>query len=471
MNNDALAVKFTDEKYCSRQEVSRALGTSLIDTFWFQILNYRKQFVQELFLYDASKNAYKITLTSSVNNTSINVSNKLARTFNKFNELDDNSYEKKQVINQMLKSELSYIAKSKKILINDIALENIIDGKNTNALYEPLVNYLKALNYIEENFNTPIDDDLLATFLTILNGGGELISFYRTHNIVSSSQRVLINREYNGAPVNLIESMVYSLLSFIKDSNVNVAIKLASVNYMFNYIKPFDEFNDEISILLMKMILAQNGAEYVSTYIPLENILEDNNDELTNARKESQKTNDLTYFVNVAIQYFSNAASYLLDKIVQISRDAIANDYYSEEKNSINDYDKNEEQEENDDIIEKVEIKNKAEQIKPKNIEKASEIVNNSPSVDVSNYEKLDEKALNKAAEELLESDPNLRPSQAHFFVRHCTMGKYYTIQQFKKAEKCVYETARTSMDNLARRGYYRREQIKNKFVYTPISK
>jgi predicted transcriptional regulator len=50
-------------------------------------------------------------------------------------------------------------------------------------------------------------------------------------------------------------------------------------------------------------------------------------------------------------------------------------------------------------------------------------------------------------------------------------MGKFYTIQQFKKAEGVVYETARTSMDNLAKRGYYRREQVKNKFVYTPISK
>ena len=74
-------------------------------------------------------------------------------------------------------------------------------------------------------------------------------------------------------------------------------------------------------------------------------------------------------------------------------------------------------------------------------------------------------------AQNLLEQDPFLKKGQAHFYVRHCTMGKYYTIQQYKKCEGCVYETARTSMDNLAKLGYYRREQVKNKFVYTPISK
>ena len=72
---------------------------------------------------------------------------------------------------------------------------------------------------------------------------------------------------------------------------------------------------------------------------------------------------------------------------------------------------------------------------------------------------------------DLLEMDPMLKKSQAHFYVHHCTQGRYYTIQQFVKFEGCVYETGRTSMDDLAKLGYYRRDQIKNKFVYTPINK
>ena len=40
---------------------------------------------------------------------------------------------------------------------------------------------------------------------------------------------------------------------------------------------------------------------------------------------------------------------------------------------------------------------------------------------------------------------------------------------QFKKEEDVAYETARTSMDFLADSGFYKKSQIRNKFVYTPI--
>jgi hypothetical protein len=71
----------------------------------------------------------------------------------------------------------------------------------------------------------------------------------------------------------------------------------------------------------------------------------------------------------------------------------------------------------------------------------------------------------------LLETNPNLNKKQASFLATHCTVGRYYTIQQFKEHAKCVYETARTSMDKLAAEGYYQKLQFKNKFVYSPVTK
>lgn len=473
MNNDALAIKFTDEKYCSRQEVARALGTNLIDTFWSNIKRYRSQYAQSLSLYDISKNNYFVTLTSSLNDKSVILSNKIGRVFLKMNELEKDSYERKQVIFEMTKKSLNYVSKKLGILVNDLALENIIKDINNNSLYEPIQNYYRALKFIEANFSMPIDIDLLANFLEILNGSGELISFFRTKELSSSSQRVLINREYNGAPTALIENMMDNLMEFINKGSVNIVIKLAAVSYMFNYIKPFEAHNEEIAILLMKAILAKGGLENYAIYVPIENTLVENSNELNDYRKETQRSNDLTYYVNAFIPCLDEATSSVLDKIVQISRDLAEKAYFNDEGKTIE-----------ESLIEE---KHKQEEIIEKNIDEESvkvvngnktkektnklEETNNNPAIDLSSFKDFDEKALNKAAENLLESDPNLRPAQAHFFVRHCTMGKYYTIQQFKKAEKCVYETARTSMDNLARRGYYRREQIKNKFVYTPISK
>lgn len=46
-----------------------------------------------------------------------------------------------------------------------------------------------------------------------------------------------------------------------------------------------------------------------------------------------------------------------------------------------------------------------------------------------------------------MEIYPYLKKTQAHFYALHCTIGKHYTIAQFKKEEDVAYETARTSMD------------------------
>lgn len=71
----------------------------------------------------------------------------------------------------------------------------------------------------------------------------------------------------------------------------------------------------------------------------------------------------------------------------------------------------------------------------------------------------------------LLETNPSLSKKQASFLSTHCTMGRYYSIQQFKSYARVAYETARTSMDKLAALGYYEKLQVKNKFVYTPVLK
>ena len=83
----------------------------------------------------------------------------------------------------------------------------------------------------------------------------------------------------------------------------------------------------------------------------------------------------------------------------------------------------------------------------------------------------LDEKQAVLLEQDLLERDPELKKGEAKFYARHCTKGKKYTIAQYKKSLHCAYETARTSMDHLAELLYYRKEKIKNKYVYIPVER
>jgi hypothetical protein len=81
----------------------------------------------------------------------------------------------------------------------------------------------------------------------------------------------------------------------------------------------------------------------------------------------------------------------------------------------------------------------------------------------------LSDKELKEFARYIVETNPRIRKPQALFFASHSSLGRYYTIQDYKRTIRCAYETARTSMDNLAAEGFYQKLQIKNKFVYTPI--
>jgi hypothetical protein len=83
----------------------------------------------------------------------------------------------------------------------------------------------------------------------------------------------------------------------------------------------------------------------------------------------------------------------------------------------------------------------------------------------------LEERDAVKIEEHLVEIYPTLKRGQAYFYARHCTIGKYYTIAQYKRLLGCAYETARTSMDNLVELGFYRKEKLNNKFIYTPVAR
>ena len=58
--------RYTIEKYFTKQEVSRALGTNLIEPFWREINEFRRKFAIELPLFDASYVKFYLTYIDSV---------------------------------------------------------------------------------------------------------------------------------------------------------------------------------------------------------------------------------------------------------------------------------------------------------------------------------------------------------------------------------------------------------------------
>lgn len=480
MPTNDLAIRFTEEKYATKSEVAKDLKISSIDTFWSNIIAYRKVFYHPSPLKTIDNNTLVFCGCPSINGMVNALDNKLLRVNRNYSMLFAHPANVRCFNDESIANCLDYVSQKNNLNLDINLLRSIVrnDVQRIDDSSKPIVNYLNALRYVQKAHVNPIDVDYLAELYSALTGVEELTSFYRTKEDSAHSNQVLIDRVYTCAPVNVIEKMMNYLFSFIKTSSLSGSVKAATVYYYINYIRPFDTLSDEIATLMAKSILAHDSIGELAIYIPLESLLISDSASLMKIFTEVQKTADLTYISNYVAKVLNAGADKLLDLIANLNTAALKEDFYREESapNPVNN------------VVEEAPIVQEKEVIEEaNNVEEVKEEVNavnpapvNKP-VGVSYVQEelainyipvaLDEKQALLVEQDLLERDPSLKKGEAKFYARHCTKGKMYTIAQFKKAIGCVYETARTSMDHLAELGYYRKEKIKNKFVYVPIAR
>lgn len=458
MGANDLNQRYTIEKYCTKMEVAKSLGTNLIEPIWKEILDFRNRLSIVLPIFDTAHVKFFLTYIDLVQGKSSQVNDLLSIYISSYSKLKKGSIADYTFSHDMLKICLKNVAKLNKIDVSEITLTNIVEDKETDPELGFLANYKKALMDFENNSLSEINEDFLAQKYAILRGEQELTSFYRTSDNLTSDSKALVDRLYDqGVPAHLIEDMMNSLMEYINNGDISLLSRLVAIFFMFNYVKPFEKFNLELATLTAKKVIAMSEANSSSLYIPFEELLTNKNF-INEVTRESIKTHDFTYALVEAAPIICNALETANERIEQVHAHALDTEAKlgTDVKKIKEEFGVSIETP----VIQASKIETKA-QIQER-IEKKYE---NIPQEQVS------EKELKARMNDILESNPFIKKSQAHFYVHHCTIGKFYTIQQFIKFENCVYETGRTSMDNLAKHGYYRREQIKNKFVYTPINK
>ena len=490
MAGNDLVIRFTEEKYATKNEVARDLKISSVDTFWNNILAYRSHFYHYLTIKTIEKNMLLFCGCPSINSTVNNIELKLIRANREYALLSPQSKQYKNV-NYSFKRDILYaLNKCEQLELDDGFISSVIRGEIISAVPHNmlLVNYLEALNYIKQAYVNPVDEDFLANLYAKLLGTEELTTFYRSFEDRNPENRVLIDRVYTSAPVNLIDKMMPALFSFIATSTLSTTLKAVIAFFYVNYVKPFDRYSEEVAILLAKAILAHEAFGDTIVDFPLEDLLNLPKEEIARIYVEVQKTSDITYFVNYVFKNLSQYIESFLDEIAKAKVNEMRQDFYrvdNEEESRV----------EQPVHIEKVDLladvpedEDEEETIAEAEQKAVPEVENNvqvetpkKKTVKVTYVQEelavayipvaLDEKQAVLLEQDLLERDPELKKGEAKFYARHCTKGKKYTIAQYKKSLRCAYETARTSMDHLAELLYYRKEKIKNKYVYIPIEK
>ncbi len=493
MANNDLAIQFTDENYSTRSEVSQKLQIGYVDSIWNTILAYRSSYNRYLQLRLVDNSQFAICLCPSIQTKLENIDAMAIRLMNKVGALHaKGEYEAFRRL--ALSRCLNEFVKLENLQVSEDTLLGIISGQTrlVTPSLEKLHNYLSALTYIERTDIDEINVDLLAELYSCLTGNNELTHFYREDDDLN---KVIIGRTYNSAPHTAIEPMMENLFSFLKDPSVSKFVKVLVIGFYLRYVKPFPRENSEISILLMKSLLAKEyGPEAI--LIPLEKFLSTNSDYIKKMFTEVQSTKDITYYISATLPILNTVFESFNEEINHFEADEIQRDYYGV---------KEEEAKaevlgtpvveptpvvENVIVEETVIVEQTPEPVKepepapvvesspiPAPQETVSESYSSiaySPSKQViASYlpPALDEREAQRLEEHLLELDPTMHRGEAAFYARHCTLGKKYTIQQCKRYLECAYETARKTMERLTELGYYKREMVKNKSVYTPIER
>ena len=511
MGKNDLAIRFTEGKYATRSEVGKELKMSLIDGIWSDILSYRSSFNRYLPIKSIEKNQLVVCFCPSITALVNSGETKLIRLMREHSLINQSNGDLQRFDDECQIRSLKALAKEHDLEVSDPYLRSLIHGdiRELSPSLRILSRYLDALRFIRRSYVNAVDVDYLAELYSCLMGTSELTSFYRTTEDTNRENRVLIDRIYTCAPTLLIEGMMDSLFSFLATSTLSNLTKAAVAYYYINYIRPFSTFSDEIALLIAKAILAHGDLGEVGALLPIETLLCDNQEEIARLFVEVQKTSDVTYFLNFALKQIESKCDELFDFNAQLKAAMLKNDFYraDEVKQPTPAVSYTYEQPslfDNQEPARPEPVAQPEPQVQPQsqpqpvpqpapqverpveNVAKQQEVkpvVEEQPKAVEEPREEmvqeqiavayippaLDEKQALRLEQHLLELDPSLRKHEAHFYARHCTLGKSYTIAQYKRMIGCVYETARTAMDHLVELGYYRKDSSNKKFIYTPI--
>lgn len=490
MPSNDLAIRFTETKYATKMEVSKELKMSLIDNIWSNILAYRSNFNQYLTIKSIDKNSLMLCCCPTIANNINALDTKLIRLMREYSKTNPSNGDLRQFEDACMVSSLTSLAHEYDLEVTEPYLRSLVQGdvREISSSHRVIFHYLNCLKFIKEKYADPIDIDFLAELYARITDNRELTSFYRTTEDKNPENRVIIDRIYTCAPVSLIDPMMNDLFNFIQNGKFSGVVKAIATYYYINYIRPFPTYSDEIAMLMCKAVLAHCDILEFGALIPLESLLIDDPQAIAKIFVEVQKSYDLTYFVNYALRFVDERCDKVLDYIANRDVVEMKKDYYQAEEEKVAPSAPVVEPVKvetpvvqpvveskpvevipvvKEIIIEKPVIKEEVkiapkETIIPVEVPSEKIAVNYIPPV-------IDEKQACRLEEHLLELDPSMKRNEAHFYARHCTLGKKYTIAQCKKSLGCAYETARTSMDHLVALGYYRKDMVKNKNVYSPV--
>lgn len=455
------AYRFSDETYLNKEEVKKTLNLTAVDYIWDTIIEYRKLYFKVLDIFSNERKPFSLCLCVGINNKIIKLERRIANLFfsrSKYKNIMDINYK------NILKTMCDFNGFND---VNDATIEGILNQNIVNypRQYNIVNNYYLCLKDIKVKHASPLNENTIKRLYSILLYGmsdfNDNLAIFRINEVENFYDSTLNYRHYEGAEVSNINTIMDNLIDYIGNNNEYSLINAAIIYFNIMYFKPFECFNEEMALLLTKYYLAHENEDLV--YLNIENTLKYISDDLKRVFTDCERYLDLTYFANYFLNFLAQEITNEEKYVNHIEEMVMQNEVLK-----LDDESENSETVSLNEVEHQIEVPKKVIDTSLNSNRSSSLIFKQKVSMPVL-PSGLDEKDASIVAENLLELNPTLKKGQAMFYSRHCTIGKYYTIQQYKQENNVAYETARTSMDNLCYLGFYKKEKIRNKFVYTPV--
>ena len=491
--------RYTDAEYLSLQRLREKLGTALgLDYIWAGVLEYRNLASNRVNLNGlralGSSSLLHYTATPEMKRRFYAPFEAILGDFkNKLRELNSDPSTRREFIKECRKRALIGADTIEKSHCGTSSINAIVGGyfHENDPKKKLLANYYEVLRdfdeIVEENRSDTFTDSIelfLGNVMERLYDTEDLESFYRVND---PHRGYVTDSAPQFATAKTISSRMSALWEYLLEGSDASWLSVLLTAYYVRYINPFDmeegkNHNALLAIIVARYAMHESEYSALSSIFPFEEILDFSDHFLRYEDVEARKDGDATYFLLDAMKKLTASIESLLNDVQLQQKSEIAKEYMEIPPEEIAQAKKEVEEERLKSEFAATPIKEEKKP-EPKPVPKEEK----GGVKDASTFEmpedagefalvppkEIPSEKLNAANKErakyVLETHPMLRKVQANFYATHCTLGRFYTIQDFKKATRCAYETARTSMELLASEGLYEKLHIKNKFVYTPV--
>lgn len=489
-NVSPFCLKYTDENYVTKQGFFAALGSSLVERLWDNVVAYRLENSSLTKLRTVSQLPFTLTLTPVLKAKYAAFESKLYEARQQFDAFDALGEEKAKAERLCLLNSLRYACDLEKVKLSEPTLRAMLtDLYRGGGPEQTVIAGYRDLLTLKVGKNFKDCSTFFADVYSAISGTEELVSFYRVNDATFGQGRA---GEY--ARFGDIESLVDNLEEFVFSDPLSAFPKAFLAMYFVDYVEPFAGHNPLMAVALCKKMLSRTSLGDFAYLLPLEKaLLKDN--KAASLFLETSKTGDFTYAFLSMIDMVGNALESLRDELTKIHTDALRREFrgapHEEEVPEAIEPQPVESKEPEPIATVEVEEREKPLTEVPVQPREAATVIPESRGADEPKKKapmeevpvleafpegarnmfaarvSLSDKEVKMAARYIVETHPDINKQQALFFASHCTAGRYYTIQDYKRTMKVAYETARTSMDRLAIAKLYTKLRIKNKYVYT----